>query len=87
MRTPQIMHYFCEHGNEFVLITFQWLFPDNNTIILGAVLMVNNKPQGLMLVPPCVLSTKTYLAPPPYIKIDFYRDEIITAAAGNVDIQ
>jgi hypothetical protein len=52
------VHYFCKHGNEFVLITFQWMFPDDNTIILGAVLMVNNKPQGLMLVPPCESSTK-----------------------------
>jgi hypothetical protein len=81
------VHYFCKHGNEFVLITFQWMFPDDNTIILGAVLMVNNKPQGLMGNSPCKSSTNTYIIPPLYIKIDFFCDEIITAAAGNVDIQ
>jgi len=63
------------------------MFPDNNTTIYGAVLTVNNKPQGLMLIPPCTQPNDTYVAPPIFLRIDVYRDDIITAAGGNVDIQ
>jgi hypothetical protein len=42
---------------------------------------------GVDVGPSLRIIHKTYEVPPPYIKIDFFRDEIITAAAGNVDIQ
>jgi hypothetical protein len=48
------------------------MFPDNNTTIYGAVLMVNNKPQGLMLIPPCTQSNDTYVAPPIFLRIAMY---------------
>jgi hypothetical protein len=63
------------------------MFPDNNTIIYGAILMVNNKPQGFMRYPPCTQFNNTYYVPPTFIKIGYFRDDIITAAGGNVDNQ
>jgi hypothetical protein len=63
------------------------MLPDDATIIYGSVLMVNNKPQGMMWNFPCKKATKTYNIPPEFLKIEIFRDEIITAAAGNVDIQ
>jgi hypothetical protein len=57
-------------------------------MVKGAVLVVNDKPQGLLRdIAVCVPATKTYNSPPVYMKLNFFRDDVISAAEGNVDNQ
>jgi hypothetical protein len=67
---------------------FQWKFPAAGVEINSAVLLVNDKPQGLMFGFPCSGTTiKNYDIPPVYVRFNSFRSAIISAADGNVDIQ
>jgi hypothetical protein len=67
---------------------FQWKYPTDEVTIYGAVMLVNDKPQGIMYQDPCSDSTtKNYIAPPVYYTFKAYRSLIIPAAEGNVDNQ
>jgi hypothetical protein len=63
------------------------VYPADGITVAGAVLVVNDKPQGLLKDNACVLATKTYASPPVYMKLNFFRDDVISAAEGNVDNQ
>jgi hypothetical protein len=65
----------------------QWVYPAEGIKVAGAVLVVNDKPQGLMISDACIPETKTYDSAPVYYRLSHFRDAIISAAEGNVDNQ
>jgi hypothetical protein len=70
----------------FVILS-QWVYPATGIQVVGAVLVVNDKPQGLMISDACVPETKTYASAPVYYRFSAFREDIIRAAEGNVDNQ
>jgi hypothetical protein len=82
LRTPFLVNV---GPNRFVVL--QWMFPSATSILLGSVLMVNDKPQAMNYFPQCYRNTKDYYGPPVFVRFGFYRGDIITAADGNVDHQ
>jgi hypothetical protein len=71
----------------FILIfaVLQWLTLKNGLQVAGSVLMVNDKPQAILYTVSC--TSDKYNMSPVYVRINYYRDDIITAAEGNVDNQ
>jgi hypothetical protein len=63
------------------------VYPADGIKVAGAVLVVNDKPQGLLRYDACDPETKTYNSVPLYYRFSFFRDYIISAAEGNVDNQ
>jgi len=63
------------------------MYPATDTQVFGVILLVNEKPQGVMYFPPCIADTNSYGIPPVYIKLEFFLDAIFAAADGNVDNQ
>jgi hypothetical protein len=67
---------------------FQWMYPSADVMIMGAVMLINEKPQGLMYEDPCTgPATKNYNSAPIYFRFDYFRSYIISGAESNVDIQ
>jgi hypothetical protein len=64
-------------------ILFQWASNSG-----GAVLLIDEVPQGMRNIVRCNRDgNDTYMYPPVYTRFEPYRDEIISAAKGNVDNQ
>jgi hypothetical protein len=63
----------------------QWLTLKNGLQVAGSILMVNDKPQAILKSVSC--GADKYNMSPVYVRINAFRDAIITAAEGNVDNQ
>jgi hypothetical protein len=63
----------------------QWLTLKNGLQVAGSVLMVNDKPQAILYTVSC--TSDKYNMSPIYMRINYFRNDIITAAEGNVDNQ
>ena len=67
---------------------FQWIYPTVGVTIIGAVMLINDKPHELMLEDPCSgPTTNNYNSAPAYYTFSYFRSMIIGAAQGNVDNQ
>jgi hypothetical protein len=70
-----------------MFLLLQWILPTPTAYTFGAVLMVNDKPQGLMYYYPCYGGNTSWFYGPIFERFDVNRDAIILAADGNVDNQ
>jgi hypothetical protein len=83
----------CSRLHDTPYLLQKWVYTpqeDRAQFGLGAVLLVNEKPQGLMSDSSCYPSPddQYYFTPryePIYSRLDYSRDLIISAADGNVD--
>lgn len=70
-----------------LIFCLQWMYPTGGTnmYVWNAILMVNDKPQGILMSQNCL--GKDYFTPCVFSRMSFFREMIIGATGNNVDNQ